>query len=179
MLKRMSAEQIWDSMLTVTMPDVDHRKGGNKYKQRYDKMKERVNDEIEKVFRPEFLNRVDETLVFHRLTEPQLLEIVDIQVDEVINRVAEKDVTLILNDDAKDFIVRLGSDEEYGARPLRRAVQHYIEDPLAELLLTGKLSAGTKINVRPSDIEEKLVFEPVDTGTKDTLTPTAAEGIVT
>ena len=147
--------------------------------EQYKKMKDRVIEEAKKVFNPEFLNRVDETLVFHRLTAPQLLEIVDIQVDEVINRVAEKEVTLVLDGTAKDFIVRLGSNEEYGARPLRRAVQHYIEDPLAELLLRGNLTAGTKIHVRPSDIEEKLIFEPEGTREKDTLAPTAAEGIIT
>jgi ATP-dependent Clp protease ATP-binding subunit ClpC len=133
-------------------------------------LKERVIEEAKKVFNPEFLNRVDELLVFHRLTEPELMQIVDIQVDEVVNRVAEKGLVLNLTAEAKDFLVRVGSNEEYGARPLRRAVQQYIEDPLAELLLRGDLGPGAHVDVRPSDIEEKLVFEPM------TL---AAEGVPT
>jgi len=135
------------------------------------KMIERVMDEAKKVFNPEFLNRVDETLVFHRLTREELLEIVDIEVDEVVNRVAEKGLILNLTPEAKDFLVRSGSNEEYGARPLRRAVQQHIEDALAELLLRGDLPEGTAIDVRPAELEDKLVFE-----TTDTL---AAEGVTT
>jgi ATP-dependent Clp protease ATP-binding subunit ClpC len=122
-------------------------------------MKDRVIDEAKKVFNPEFLNRVDELLVFQRLTEVELLQIVDIQVNEVVNRVAEKGLILNLTPEAKEFLVRVGSNEEYGARPLRRAVQQYVEDPLAELLLRGDLGPGAHVFVRPSDIEEKLVFE--------------------
>jgi ATP-dependent Clp protease ATP-binding subunit ClpC len=136
----------------------------------YARMKERVVDEAKKVFNPEFMNRLDDTLVFHRLTDEQLIDIVDIQVKDMVDRVAEKDVHLHLNRAAKEFLVRVGSNEEYGARPLRRAVQQYIEDPLAELLLRGNLEPGTKIEVWPSDTEEKLVFEPV---------ALAAEGITT
>lgn len=136
----------------------------------YLQMKERVMDEAKKVFNPEFLNRIDEVLVFHRLTEVELLEIVDIQVAEVVNRVAEKGLILELTQEAKELLVRLGSNDEYGARPLRRAVQQYIEDPLAELLLRGDLGPGANIVVRPSDIEDKLVFEPA---------ALAAEGIPT
>ncbi len=136
----------------------------------YARMKERVVDEAKKVFNPEFMNRLDDTLVFHRLTDEQLIDIVDIQVKHMVDRVAEKDVHLRLNREAKEFLVRLGSNEEYGARPLRRAVQQYIEDPLAELLLRGNLEPGTKIEVWPSDTEEKLVFEP---------TTLAAEGVST
>jgi ATP-dependent Clp protease ATP-binding subunit ClpC len=134
----------------------------------YNRMKERVVDEAKKVFNPEFMNRLDDTLVFHRLTDEQLIDIVDIQVKDMVDRVAEKDVHLHLDRAAKEFLVRLGSNEEYGARPLRRAVQQYIEDPLAELLLRGNLEPGTKIEVWPSDTEEKLVFEP---------TALAAEGV--
>jgi ATP-dependent Clp protease ATP-binding subunit ClpC len=137
----------------------------------HSKMKDRVMEEAKKVFNPEFLNRVDEVLVFHRLTMKELVEIVDIQVDEVVNRVAEKGLVLHLTPEARAFLVRVGSNEEYGARPLRRAVQQYVEDPLAELLLRGDLGPGTTIEVRPADVEEKLVFE-----TSMTL---AAEGVPT
>ncbi|MFM1919423.1 MAG: hypothetical protein RLZZ303_1057 [Candidatus Hydrogenedentota bacterium] len=133
-------------------------------------MKERVMDEAKKVFNPEFLNRIDEVLVFHRLTATELLEIVDIQVEEVVNRVAEKGLVIELTPEGKDLLVKLGSNDEYGARPLRRAVQQYIEDPLAELLLKGDLGPGAHIVVRPSDLEDRLVFEPA---------ALAAEGIPT
>jgi ATP-dependent Clp protease ATP-binding subunit ClpC len=122
-------------------------------------MKERVLDEAKKIFNPEFINRVDEMLVFTRLDEADMVKIVDFQVAEVVNRVAEKGLDLILTPEAKEFLVRVGSNDEYGARPLRRAVQQYIEDPLAELLLRGDLGPGAHVYVRPSDIEERLVFE--------------------
>jgi len=125
----------------------------------YEKMKDRVMEEVKKAFNPEFLNRVDEILVFHRLTHEQLLDVVDIQVAEVIQRVGEKELRLVLVPEAKEFIVRVGCDEEYGARPLRRAVQQHIEDPLAELLLGGGFQPGDRIEVRPSDDEKRLLFE--------------------
>ena len=100
-------------------------------------------------------------VVFHHLTHEHLKAIVDIHVEEVIERVREKGFQLALSDDAKEFLVRLGSDEQYGARPLRRAVQQYVEDPLSELLLQGDIPPGGVIDVRPSEEEEKLLFEPV------------------
>jgi len=136
----------------------------------YTRMKDRVLEEVRKVFNPEFMNRIDEVLVFHRLNREQLLGIIDIQAKEVIDRVAEQGVQLVLSDEAKDFLVRVGSNEEYGARPLRRAVQQYVEDPLAELLLRGGLETDTNLNVRPSDIGDRLLF--------DTVAP-AAEGVKT
>lgn len=125
----------------------------------YERMKDRVTEEAKKVFNPEFMNRIDEIVVFHRLARAELLQIVEIQVQEMIDRVAEQDVRLALTDEAKDFLVRVGSSDEYGARPLRRAVQQYVEDPLAELLLKGEMDAETTITMRPSDIGDKLVFE--------------------
>ncbi|MDQ1256682.1 MAG: ATP-dependent Clp protease ATP-binding subunit ClpC, partial [Candidatus Hydrogenedentes bacterium] len=138
--------------------------------EQHQKMRDRVIEEVKKVFNPEFMNRVDEIIVFHHLTHEQLLAIVDIQVAEVIERVAEKGLRLVLTDDAREFIARVGSDEQYGARPLRRAVQQFVEDPLSEVLLRGALEPGTRLLVRPSDVEEKLLFEPE---------VPAAEGVVT
>ena len=127
----------------------------------YQQMRDRVIDEAKKVFNPEFLNRVDEVLVFHRLTDDQLMKIVDIQIQEVIDRIAEKGIHLSLADEAKTFLAQKGSSDEYGARPLRRAVQQYIEDPLAELLLQGNLEPGTVLTVQPSADEAKLDFDTV------------------
>jgi ATP-dependent Clp protease ATP-binding subunit ClpC len=123
-------------------------------------MESRVMEEVKKVFNPEFINRIDETIVFHRLGHAELCRIVDIEVAEVIERLQEKALGLELTDDAREYIVRVGTDEQYGARPLRRAVQHYIEDPLSELLLKGEFGAGTRIVVRPSESGDRLVFEP-------------------
>jgi ATP-dependent Clp protease ATP-binding subunit ClpC len=125
----------------------------------YVRMKDRVMEELKKVFNPEFLNRVDEVLVFQRLTHRELLDIVDMQVGEVIQRLSEKDLRLVMTPAAKEFIVQMGSDEEYGARPLRRAVQKYIENPLAELVLGGEYQPGACFEVRPSPEEKRLVFE--------------------
>jgi len=123
------------------------------------RMKDRVIEEARKTFNPEFLNRIDEILVFHRLKREELLKIVDFQVKEVIDRVAEQSVQLVLSEEAKDFLVRVGSSEEYGARPLRRAVQQYVEDPLAEILLRGGSDENRTLVVRPSDIGDRLVFD--------------------
>ncbi len=125
----------------------------------YQRMRDRVVEEAKKIFNPEFMNRVDEVLTFHRLSETEMLTIVDIQVSKVIDRVAEKDLYIALSAEAKAFLVQHGSSEEYGARPLRRAVQRYVEDPLAELLLRGDLPVGTRIDVHPCETEDRLQFE--------------------
>ncbi|HIA46525.1 MAG TPA: AAA family ATPase, partial [Candidatus Hydrogenedentes bacterium] len=126
---------------------------------RYEAMVERVTDEAKKVFNPEFMNRVDETLVFHQLTNEELHEIVDINLKEVYARLGEKEITLTLSDEAKDFIVEKGTDEEYGARPLRRAIQQYIEDPLSEQLLMGAFEPGTVIVVNCSETTGDFIFD--------------------
>ncbi|HOH29089.1 MAG TPA: ATP-dependent Clp protease ATP-binding subunit, partial [Candidatus Hydrogenedentes bacterium] len=124
----------------------------------YGRMKDRVTEEAKKIFNPEFMNRIDEILVFHRLTTADVMKIVEIQVQEVVDRVAEKHIHLELTEQAKEFLVRIGSSEEYGARPLRRAVQQYVEDPLAEILLKSEMIADTTITVQPSDIGDRLMF---------------------
>jgi len=125
---------------------------------RYAEMRDRVMDEVKKVFNPEFLNRVDEVVVFHRLTQEQLLEIVDIHATEVVERALDKGIHLKLTPEAKQFLARQGSDEQYGARPLRRAVQQYVEDPLSEFLLKGDYEPGAELEVRLAEGEDKLEF---------------------
>jgi ATP-dependent Clp protease ATP-binding subunit ClpC len=126
---------------------------------RYDAMVGRVTDEAKKVFNPEFLNRVDETIVFHHLVDEELRQIVDINMKDVCARLAEKEITLILSDEAKDYIVEKGTDEEYGARPLRRSIQQYIEDPLSEQLLMGAFEPGTTVVVNCSETEDAFIFD--------------------
>ncbi len=125
----------------------------------YESMQRRVKDEAKKVFNPEFLNRIDEIVVFHRLRHDQLLDIVDANLQEVVERLAEKEITIELTEDAKDFIVAKGTDSEYGARPLRSAVQKFVEDPLSEQLLMGAFEPGTHIVVRRGDVLDGLQFD--------------------
>jgi len=127
----------------------------------YTEMKDRVMDEAKKVFNPEFLNRVDEVVVFHRLTFEQMKSIVDMQVVEVIDRAKEMGVELVMTEAAKEFIVEHGTDEQYGARPLRRAVQQYIEDPLSERMLRRDFPGGSRLEVRPAVEGDRLTFELV------------------
>jgi ATP-dependent Clp protease ATP-binding subunit ClpC len=133
----------------------------NSDEDQYESMQRRVKDEAKKVFNPEFLNRIDEIVVFHRLSHDQLLDIVDANLQEVVDRLAERELTIELTEDAKDFIVAKGTDDEYGARPLRRAVQQYVEDPLSEQLLMGAFEPGTHIVVRQGDVLDGLQFDKV------------------
>jgi ATP-dependent Clp protease ATP-binding subunit ClpC len=108
----------------------------------YDVMKEKMLEEAKRVLKPEFINRLDDLIVFHSLGKPELLQIVDLEIEKVIERVRTKDIQLILDEKAKEFLIEKGYDPAYGARPMRRAVEHYLEDPLAEEILRAHLKAG-------------------------------------
>jgi len=122
----------------------------------YEKMRERILDEAKKTFRPEFLNRLDDLIVFRSFTKPDLIQILTLESDKVVERLRHKNIKLELDDKAKDFLVEKGYDPQYGARPMRRAVERFLEDPLAEEILKGSLQPGEPILVT-SD-KEKLVF---------------------
>jgi ATP-dependent Clp protease ATP-binding subunit ClpC len=122
----------------------------------YEKMRERVLEEAKKTFRPEFLNRLDDLIVFRSFTKPDLIQILTLEVNKVIERLRHKSLHLELDDKAKDFLVEKGYDPQYGARPMRRAVEKFFEDPLAEEILKGVLHEGDPILV--SADKEKLVF---------------------
>ncbi|MGQ9780008.1 MAG: ATP-dependent chaperone ClpB [Bacillota bacterium] len=111
----------------------------------YERMKAAVLDEMRRYFRPEFLNRVDEIIVFHALSEEHLKQIVEIQLERVRRRLAERHITLELTDAAKSYLVDLGYDPSYGARPLRRAIQREVETPLGRLILEGKIKDGDRV----------------------------------
>ncbi|ADB16558.1 ATPase AAA-2 domain protein [Pirellula staleyi DSM 6068] len=113
----------------------------------YDGMKARVMDRIERVFRPEFLNRLDDVIVFQHLTKDNLKLVIDLELLKVRQRLAERGLQLELTDTAKEFIIKKGSNTDFGARPLRRAVENYIEDPLAEELLKGEFQGKDLIQV--------------------------------
>ena len=116
-------------------------------KQRYEKMKDKVLQEMKRVFRPEFLNRVDTTLVFHPLSRAHIREIVDMMLKEVDSRIKEKEVDLDVTEAARDWIGEKGYDPVFGARPLRRVIQERLEDSLSEALLRGDFQAGDTIRV--------------------------------
>ncbi|MCA9141241.1 MAG: ATP-dependent Clp protease ATP-binding subunit [Planctomycetales bacterium] len=103
----------------------------------YDSMKGRVNDQIQKVFRPEFLNRLDDVIIFRHLTKENLKEVIDLELAKVRERLEDRGLHLELTDAAKEFLIKKGTDLDYGARPLRRAIENRIEDPLSEELLRG------------------------------------------
>lgn len=125
----------------------------------YKNMKTKVLDEVKKLFKPEFINRIDEMIVFHMLTKEHVTSIVDILMKSINNRIKEQlDITIELDDKAKAHIVDKGFDEKYGARPLKRALQTQIEDELAEQILEGKIKPGNKVMVTLNETDEKLVF---------------------
>jgi ATP-dependent Clp protease ATP-binding subunit ClpC len=128
----------------------------------YEKMKETLKGEMEKAFKPEFLNRLDDIIVFRSLTKEDLGRIIDIELVKVSKRLKEKGLTLVLTDAAKDFLIEKGSSLEFGARPLRRAIEHLLEDPLAEALLRGDFVGKDTITVRvvdTADKEKKFEFD--------------------
>ena len=123
----------------------------------YGDMKNRIMSDLKKVFRPEFLNRIDEVIVFHKLAKDEVREIVDLMINRVRVQVAEHELQLDLTEAAKDLLVDKGWDPSMGARPLRRAIQRYIEDPLAdEVLRAGPMTPGSTVMVDrdPSGDEE-------------------------
>lgn len=119
----------------------------------YQKMKEAVMGVVGQHFRPEFMNRIDETVVFHPLDQEQIRRIADIQINRVRARLAERDFGLTITPQALDFLASAGYDPVYGARPLKRAIQQYIENPLAQAILSGKFAAGDVIEVTLSGSE--------------------------
>jgi ATP-dependent Clp protease ATP-binding subunit ClpB len=125
----------------------------------YDRMKDAVLNELRKHFRPEFLNRVDETIVFHALKEADLMKIVDIQLDRVRARLAERNITLTLTDAAKKHVVQTGYDPNYGARPLKRVLQKEVETGLAKRLLKGDIRDGASVTVDYDLSHDALEFK--------------------
>src|SRR6476659_6929438 len=123
----------------------------------FEAMRDRLLEEAKKVFKPEFINRLDDIIVFHQLTKADLMQIVELEVAKVLHRVKGKDVHIELEQSAKEFLIEKGYDPQYGARPMRRAVERYLEDPFAEELLRGNVKPGDVVNV--SDEGGKLVFK--------------------
>jgi ATP-dependent Clp protease ATP-binding subunit ClpC len=122
----------------------------------YEKMREKIMDEAKRVFRPEFLNRLDDIIVFRSLTKADLVRILDLEIAKVMERLKGKKLQLELDEKAKDFLVAKGYDPTYGARPMRRSVERFLEDPLAEEILKGNLHEGEPVQVTVEN--DKLLF---------------------
>ena len=129
----------------------------------YEYMKDKVTDELKRHFRPEFINRLDEIIVFHELTMEELKQIVDLMLARVREQLANQHLDLVLTDDAKEFLGEKGYDPELGARPLRRAIQRLLEDPLSERVLLGEFKAATTVLVGLDEENEELTFEAFST----------------
>jgi ATP-dependent Clp protease ATP-binding subunit ClpC len=121
-------------------------------------MKDKILEESKRYFKPEFLNRLDDLVVFHMLEKVDLNLIVDLEVDKLVKRLHDKDIALTLSQDARDFLSEKGFDPAYGARPMRRAVERFLEDPLAESLLRGDVKPGDSVNVVKKTDAEELAF---------------------
>ncbi|MFM8683655.1 MAG: AAA family ATPase, partial [Chthoniobacterales bacterium] len=120
-------------------------------------MRDKVMEETKRVFKPEFLNRLDDIIVFHSLQKSDLDHIVDLEVKKVVDRLKAKDIKLVLEPEAKEFLISKGYDPQYGARPMRRAVERYLEDPVAEEILRGSYQPGQELHVVKEG--EKLAFK--------------------
>jgi ATP-dependent Clp protease ATP-binding subunit ClpC len=138
----------------------------------YVSMRDKILEETKRVFKPEFLNRLDEIIVFHSLGKPELLRIVDLEVNKVLKRIKAKEVYIELSQSAKEFLIEKGYDPQYGARPMRRAVERYLEDPLAEELLRGHVKAGDRVEV--VDTDGKLTFHVVESQPQSSTAAPAA-----
>jgi ATP-dependent Clp protease ATP-binding subunit ClpC len=141
---------------------------GNDTQSNYERMKNKVNEELKQHFRPEFLNRIDDIVVFHQLTEDEIIQIVDLMVARVESQLANKDMSLEITQDAKKLLAHRGFDPVLGARPLRRTIQREIEDALSEKILYGELTAGQIIvvDVEGEGADQRFVFrgeaKPID-----------------
>jgi ATP-dependent Clp protease ATP-binding subunit ClpC len=141
--------------------------------QDYDKIKTKVMAEVKKLFSPEFLNRIDDLIVFRSLTEENIRDIVEIEMREVNARLGDKGITLHLSAAAKDFLMAKGYDSEFGARPMRRCIQRYIEDPLSQQIIEGEISEGDDVELEVGG--DELVFRILE---KDE-TPTGPQPVGT
>ncbi|MDX6667777.1 MAG: ATP-dependent Clp protease ATP-binding subunit ClpC, partial [Solirubrobacteraceae bacterium] len=146
----------------------------------YEDMKNRIMGELKKVFRPEFLNRIDEVIVFHKLTKDEIKQIIELLLLRIRESMAERELQLELTEEAKDLLVEQGWDPAMGARPLRRAIQRYVEDPLADFVLRAEVPPGSTVMVEPApkdDPQERhVVLKVIEPKPAPTPVGVGAEG---
>ena len=146
------------SMITNTQK-LGFSVSGDDKKDRYEKLKDTVNEELKKAFRPEFLNRVDDIIVFAHLSHEEIRQIVDLMLKDLFKRLSERELTIEVTDEAKDYLAKEGYSEAYGARPLRRVIQKKVEDVLAEEILSGNYKPNDKLKMDYRD--DKIIIEKV------------------
>jgi ATP-dependent Clp protease ATP-binding subunit ClpC len=155
--------------------------GEGKEKDHYEKMKDTVEDAMKKLFNPEFLNRIDDTIVFRNLDKEDIMKIIGIEIKDLYKNLEENKMDLVLDQTAKEFLVEKGFDEKFGARPLRRAIQKFVEDPLAEEILRGSFKERTKIIAKHVEGADDLVFydeaAEVSDSNEESKTPGQIEGV--
>jgi len=134
--------------------------GNIENKDKHDKMKSHIEDSVKKVFSPEFLNRIDDLITFKQLTKDDIFRIIDISTRQLLKRIEALGITFEFTVEAKEFLSEKGYDPLYGARPLRRAIQKYIEDPVSEEILKGNFKEIAKIKIKYKQGEDELYFEP-------------------
>jgi len=134
------------------------RFGSEKAEDRYSSLKNTVEDAMRKLFNPEFLNRVDETIVFRNLDKEDIMKIIDIELKDLLKNIKDNKMHFALDLSAKNFLVEKGFDQKFGARPLRRAIQKYVEDPIAEEILRGIFKEGSKILAKHYPPSEEMIF---------------------
>ncbi len=144
------------SMITTTSK-LGFSTNDDESKDKYEKLKETVTEEMKKAFRPEFLNRIDETIVFAHLSQEEIREIVELMLKDLFKRLAERELSVEVTDEVKDHLAKNGYSEAYGARPLRRLIQRKIEDMLAEEILSGKYAQGDTIVIKL--VDDKIAFD--------------------
>ena len=125
----------------------------------YDKMRGRILDEMKKTFNPELINRIDETIIFHALEKEHIFAIIDILIKDLVKRMTDKNIALNLNQDAREYLLEKGWDPNFGARPLKRALQKYLEDPMSEEILKGEYTVNFRVEVSRHPDEDRLKFE--------------------
>jgi len=123
-----------------------------------DSLKSRIMEELRAHFRPEFLNRIDEIIIFNALSKEEIIKIVDIQIGYLKKRLEDRKIDIEVTDDLKNFLAEIGFDSNFGARPLKRAIQRYVENPLAKKILEGEVKEGDRVQIGYDEIEKKVVI---------------------
>jgi ATP-dependent Clp protease ATP-binding subunit ClpC len=119
--------------------------------EQHEVMRSKAMEGLKRIFRPEFINRIDQVVVFHSLSKTELYTIVDLMLSQVRNRLGEQKIELAVSDEVREFLLQEGYDEEYGARPLRRAIQTHVDDALADALLAGEIASGQQAFLKMQD----------------------------
>ncbi|KAA0207786.1 ATP-dependent Clp protease ATP-binding subunit [Ignavibacteria bacterium CHB1] len=131
---------------------------------KYSKMKSGISEDVKRIFSPEFLNRVDDLIVFHQLGRKEIVKIVDVITTDLLKRLKTQNIEVEITQEVKEYIAEKGFDENYGARPLKRTIQKYLEDPLSEEILNKKINEGAKLSTKVDLTKEKIQFEIIDIG---------------